>query len=475
MGNGLQLSDDDGGGNCNSTINALLPADGIYRVGVTSFSTRATGAYELKIAAEPSDERPGSCGPGTFSGTEEIAAFLEALEPPDERRVELGSDVTGTISSDDFITELDQTIQTWQWHVTAGEEATIELISTDFDAYLWVVGSGVSLVDDDGAGNCNSAISISVTANTSYTVGVTSLGGSMVGNFRLRVLESPGSLEDGGCGTGMFSSSDNRQACVDAISGLDTGERFLARERVVRASLDEDDFRCDHGSYMDAWTLFGERGETVTIDLTSEEFDTYLYVAGPGLETTLTSDDDGGACNSRLELEFPMSGNYTVVAGSFNPGATGNYGLRITHNPPPPRTGDCPSEAGDATTNSWNESSVTSLPIEGRSISTDESLDGFLSRYDVEASSGEYRQAWRLEGRPGDFVSIDLESDEFDTFLAVSGSGLGVETDDDGGESTNSRLSVVIPEDGELIIVVSSFSSGTTGEFILSVEKRERK
>ena len=273
----------------------------------------------------------------------------------------------------------------------------------------------------------------------------------------------------------MFSSSDDRQACVDAISGLDTGERFLARERVVRASLDEDDFRCDHGSYMDAWTLFGERGETVTIDLTSEEFDTYLYVAGPGLETTLTSDDDGGACNSRLELEFPMSGNYTVVAGSFNPGATGNYGLRITHNPPPPRTGDCPSEAGDATTNSWNESSVTSLPIEGRSISTDESLDGFLSRYDVEASSGEYRQAWRLEGRPGDFVSIDLESDEFDTFLAVSGSGLGVETDDDGGESTNSRLSVVIPEDGELIIVVSSFSSGTTGEFILSVEKRERK
>ena len=76
---------------------------------------------------------------------------------------------------------------------------------------------------------------------------------------------------------------------------------------------------------MQAWAL---AGDSVRIDLTSDDFDSYLFVAGPGLEEPLTDDDGGEGLNSHIGISFPANGVYFVVASSLG-GEVGAYRLRV--------------------------------------------------------------------------------------------------------------------------------------------------
>src|SRR6266508_2260627 len=73
---------------------------------------------------------------------------------------------------------------------------------------------------------------------------------------------------------------------------------------------------------MQGWTIGGTAGQTVTVDLESDEFDPYLFVAGPGIAEPMQDDDSGGNCNARVTLTFPRAGEYLVVVNSSNPRAT---------------------------------------------------------------------------------------------------------------------------------------------------------
>ncbi len=390
---------------------------------------------------------------------------------PSGRGLEIGDRVRGELTSEDYIWEADGShIQRWELPVGSNQEVTVDLISEELDTYLWVRGPGTQLQDDDGAGGCNSRITFRSTTNTDYQIFVNTIFSDVTGSFELEAYTGePHPIETGACSGG----GEATESCADAASTVNTGERFLARGRTVSGTLDERDFPCSDGSFLDGWTLSGNRGETLTIDLMSDDFDTYLYLAGPGQFATMTDDDSGGACNSRIEVQFPIAGEYTVAASSFNPAASGAYNIRVSDNSGPPRTGECPG--GGIEDPLWSAAIINELPIDGRTIEVNESKDGFLSDEYGTTSNGAYRQAWRLEGEPGLFVSIDLESDLFDTFLVAYSTEFGVETNDDAGGGIDSRISVAVPEDGELIIVVSSFEAGRTGEFILSVEERERK
>jgi hypothetical protein len=99
---------------------------------------------------------------------------------------------------------------------------------------------------------------------------------------------------------------------------------------------------------------------------------------------------------------------------------------------------------------------------------------GALSRGDVLVSNDStYAQAWTIQGRAGQTVTIDLESDAFDAYLFLRGPGISGGwdfEDDDSGGNCNARLTVTFRQDGEYEIVVNS--TGTkyaTGPFSLSV------
>ncbi len=82
------------------------------------------------------------------------------------------------------------------------------------------------------------------------------------------------------------------------------------------------------GKPVQAWAFEARAGGFVTIDLMSDDFDSYLYVVGPGLPEPLTDDDGGEGLNSRLDVSFPYDGVYRVVASSLG-GTLGTFTLRV--------------------------------------------------------------------------------------------------------------------------------------------------
>ncbi|MBD2071105.1 tetratricopeptide repeat protein [Leptolyngbya sp. FACHB-671] len=78
------------------------------------------------------------------------------------------------------------------------------------------------------------------------------------------------------------------------------------------------------------YTFSGTEGQTVTINLTSADFDTTLALVGPGEQEIAFNDDFGGSLNSRIIATLPSNGEYRVIVRSF----AGNGGAyTVTVNP----------------------------------------------------------------------------------------------------------------------------------------------
>jgi tetratricopeptide (TPR) repeat protein len=76
------------------------------------------------------------------------------------------------------------------------------------------------------------------------------------------------------------------------------------------------------------YTFEGTTGQAITITLDSEDFDPVLSLLGPGEAEIAANDDFGGTLNSKIILELPEDGAYTVVAKSFS-GQGGDYDLVV--------------------------------------------------------------------------------------------------------------------------------------------------
>jgi serine protease Do len=202
------------------------------------------------------------------------------------------------------------------------------------------------------------------------------------------------------------------------------------------------------GRPAEAWELQGRAGDRVQVVLESDDFDSYLYLAGPGLDGVLTDDDSGGELNSLIEATLPANGPYKVIAAALSAGSSGGYTLRV----------EAPLD-------------LATVPTDGRSIDVGQSVDGQLLASDPVLVEGRRGQAWALSGVAGQRVVIDLVADDFDAYLYFAGPGL-VEplSDDDGGDNLNSRLTVTLPESGSYRIIVSSLSEGS-GAFTLGVTR----
>src|SRR5690349_11878489 len=100
-----------------------------------------------------------------------------------------------------------------------------------------------------------------------------------------------------------------------------------------------------------------------------------------------------------------------------------------------------------------------------------------LTRRDVLLrTENTYALEWRLAGRAGTTVTIDLASDAFDAYVFLLGPGLektAPQVDDSGGRC-NARLTVRFPKTGDYFIVVTTSDRLATGPFVLSVTSGSR-
>jgi len=177
------------------------------------------------------------------------------------------------------------------------------------------------------------------------------------------------------------------------------------------------------------YTLQLDQPRWVTIDMRSEMFDSLLSLKGKNIQR---EDDDGGeGLNSRLNVVLEP-GTYEIIASAARPG-TGLFELSAT-------TRDVPS--------------AKRLTIGQK---TDAELEaGMPSRYTFTVSN------------PGRYT-IDMTSEEVDTYLRLYRGNEEIAYDDDGGSHTNARIEAELSR-GSYIIEASSYNNSESGPYQIEVK-----
>jgi hypothetical protein len=100
---------------------------------------------------------------------------------------------------------------------------------------------------------------------------------------------------------------------------------------------------------------------------------------------------------------------------------------------------------------------------------------GALTSGDDTLPSGEFVDWYEFEGWPGQQVAIDLRSSAFDTYLILKDStGQQTENDDtDEGDVGHSLIEVELSEAGTYSVLVTSYESGETGTYRLTIDPSE--
>ncbi len=328
-----------------------------------------------------------------------------------------GRPTTGRLDSGDDTLDSGEYIDFYNLVIDRPGALVVTLRSDEFDTYLGVFDrKGVEEENDDGPGiGTNSRVSIELERSGDITVAVTSYAAEEVGAYEVLVEFAP-----------REEDADGPDATVLAYPEM-TGTLSLG------------DSTLDAGEYYDLYYFLGRRNQSVSIELESEEVDTYL-ILGPPESEQIDVDDSRGTTNSYLEMLLPDDGLYTVLVTSYAPAESGSYRLGF--------------------------SSATSGPRQ---------YIGQLSNSDPTLEKGEHFRPYTFVANAGERVIVDLESESFDPFLVVespSGSW-DLQNDDRADGDFNSRIDAVLEESGLYTVYVTSFSGGETGSFRLSIQTEE--
>lgn len=310
---------------------------------------------------------------------------------------------------------------TYTFVADRGDSAVIDLRSGEFDTYLTVIApDGEEFSNDDYESSFDrSLVSLARTETGVYEIVVSSFSQGESGGYTLEITRDERPLE-----------SLNQQ-----ISGV---------------LVEEDNIFTD-GEYYDSYDFEGRPGQSLSIDLQSVDFDTYLILRQPNGEA-LANDDTNGT-NSSIELVLPEAGSYEVVVTSFASAETGEYRLTI------------------AETAAQSTENTTANIIQ--SLQTGDSIDGSLNEGDQLSDDNEYQDSYSYNGDAGETILLDLTATDFDTVLGLqTPSGELLENDDFQGSTDQSQLQLTLRESGRYRILVSSYSSGESGDYQLAIRSQ---
>jgi Ca2+-binding EF-hand superfamily protein len=246
-----------------------------------------------------------------------------------------------------------------------GKTYQIDLVSKDFDAYLYLENAAGALLaqDDDSGGNLNARIVHAVTRSGAYRVIATSINGNKTGAFKLSI-RVVGETGGGGAAKGVppwFKALDKNGdgqvslyewrmggrdvaefALVDRNDdGLITAEEillYLKRPLEVgptglaqlEGNVDESrEERYRNKKSFKVFTLRLEEGKTYQIDLISKSFQAFIHLEDAEGNVIMEVGASNIGANARMLFEADRTGTYKIIATSLAGHRTGPFSLTI--------------------------------------------------------------------------------------------------------------------------------------------------
>ena len=395
-------NDDFNDSNSRSRLDLALEETGTYRIVVTSYQKGEGGAYELRIDAAGSGGGVAAAEPGV--------------------RVE-----SGRLAAGDTTLRSGEYRDSYTFQGRQGQMVTVDLRSAAFDPYLIVIDpSGKQHDNDDHEGDSHrSLVSYELPEDGAYRVWATSYKSGETGAYDLRIQV-----------------------------GSAAAAEVAARPRVENGRLAAGDDTLRTGEYVDQYTLEGRPGQHVTVDVASNDFDTYLMVLPPRGERLWNDDVEDRPRHSVIEADLTEAGQYRVAVTSYKRGETGLYELRIDY-------------AAAAAANAPPSSSR-----DVGAIAYGETQAGTLAADDARLSRGEYRDLYAFEGSTGDSIIVELASSDFDPYLAlIPPDGEQIDNDDADGRQDLSRVSLRLRASGRYRILATTYAAEKTGNYRLSLRR----
>lgn len=231
----------------------------------------------------------------------------------------------------------------------------------------------------------------------------------------------------------------------------DADGRLLRIGEPVHDAITEEDPTWGTNGRFHLYRFQARAGERLALEMSSEEFDTYLVVGdrAGGIFNPIAQDDDGGGdLDARIRFVAPSTGTYWILAQAYAEYGVGSYMLELAQLPAPRPVSATPIAVGS--------SSVAELSDDDP---VQEDDDSHFDLYTFPAVEGQR-------------YAINMSSTAFDTYLHV---GVGttdfeeITSDDDGGDGTDSRVVLTAERSGTYSIQATAFAADATGEYSLSV------
>jgi hypothetical protein len=388
-----------------------------------------------------------------------------------QQQLQPGTPVSGTLRQGDETLDSGEFVDTWTFQGRAGDRVSIAMTSSEFDPYLILSGPGdFSEQNDDGAdGDTAAALDVRLPADGTYRVRATSYQSGEHGRYAL-------TLRSGGRTTTPAATVRGPTVGVggNVASQLSRPRAVPTRElqpgETVRDALERGDMTLTSGEFYDSWRFTARRGQTYTVRQSSSDFDSYLVVRGPGGLSEDNDDDPGrrGSRDSAVTFTAPADGEVQISSTSYTSGETGRYSVTLEQG------GQVYADQRGA--NGRYADSPEAQPARATSepapLRVGDSRDGRLGQGAPTLTSGEYVNSFSLNGRRGQQLDLRLTSSDFDPYLQITGpDGFSAFNDDDADQSgsRDSRLIVTLPADGTYQVSATSYQSGESGRYRLSV------
>ncbi len=252
---------------------------------------------------------------------------------------------------------------------------------------------------------------------------------------------------------------------VMMLAGIATGQEEPVFTNLSDGQTITDEFEGDISARL--YNFDASAGDVVTISMTqaSEELDPYLVLLGSAGEVLTTDDDSGELLYSASiqEFEIPADGDYLVLATTFEAIRGVFESLRQ------PLSYEL-SISGITTPANGDTEAIT---LSASTLERGENLQ-------LTVGSEEPIYFLQFSGTEGETITIDMQSEDFDTLLYLFGpDGARIATNDDNEDSTNSRIeNFQLPQDGTYLVFATSYDFTFAveeewtggGEFVLSMQ-----